>query len=88
MADAGERAKPARGTLQRRQATAYLVSLAPGPQNVSCAALQIFRSIDSECTMGLAGAAIDNAEAYKRGLVTSAVLDVACSRAAISLLRA
>ncbi len=36
-----------------------------------CAAVQIFRSIDSEATMGLD---IDTTEAYKRGLVTSAAL--------------
>ena len=34
-------------------------------------AVQIFRSIDSEATMGFD---IDTSEAYKRGLVTSAAL--------------
>ena len=37
--------------------------------------MQIFRSIDSEATMGMD---IDTAEAYKRGLVTSAALCIAC----------
>ena len=34
--------------------------------------VQIFRSIDSECTVGLCDADTDNSQAYDRGLVTGA----------------